>query len=272
MKERKKRILFLLMAPVLAAGLFTGCGKKSANTETVYLDEPVEVTPSEDFSEDAAEVSEGIGEVAVIPWGTAETAALAGTNTLTFFFKDPSVVLGSGNVGVVNMYDASIMPSVSVTDPGTADVSPMTLDECEKFGWTEGTKINVYLDSCFLPGASYSIIADAGCFTSGSSYSQALTVESGVNFTTKNYGINVSSLPSTMMAGSSLKIPVVLGGGASLAKAEMVSNCMIKQTSFTASGDLDVSFDGPGEASFVLKFSSPDGTVLDTLPLSFTVQ
>lgn len=275
MQKRKKKILLSLLTLMTSAGLvLSGCGKSEEPTDTaqVYLDEPVEVTPSEEFADDSvAEVTDGVGEVAVLPWGTAETAAMAGTNTVTFYFKNPDILLGSGNVAVVNTNDPTILSSVSVTDPGVAEQTPMNPDECSLFGWTEGQKVSIYFDSCFLPGQSYSVRADEGCFIAGSSLSKPITDDS-VTFTTKMYGLNVSSLPNTVREGDTLKIPVVLGSGASMAKAEMVSNCTILHTSFTENGTLSVSFDSPGAASFTMKFSSPDGTVLDTMPLIFTVQ
>ena len=269
---QKKKVLLLLSVLTLAAFSIAGCGKKQDASQQ-YLDDPVEVTSS-----DPVEVSEddyygdadGVGQVAVLPSGTGDNAAMAGTNAVTFYFKNPSVTIGTGNVAVINMTDFSILSSVSVSDAGRTESEPMSADELSSFGWDSGEKISVFLDSCFLSGQAYAIRTDPGCFMAGDTPSKAIT-DNNVTFTTKYYGINVSSLPSTVAQGSSLKVPVLVGGGASLARADGATNCTVGQTSFTANGDMNISFDNTGTASLSLTFTSADGHVVDVMPLNFTV-
>ena len=271
MAERKKKLMKLFLSVLMSGLVLAGCGKKQAQ-EPQYLDEPVEVATDGNFDEDIEPTeTNGIGEAAVLPSGAAANAALAGTNTVTFFFKNPVITTRTGNVAVVNMSDYSILSSVSVSEAGKTESMPMTPEELSSFGWPDGVKINVYLDSCFLPSQQYAVRTDEGVFTDGTNLSKAIT-ENNVTFTTKDYGINVASLPNALNQGSKMLIPVVLGGGASLARADGISNCTIKQTSFTQNGNLEVLFDNAGQAGFTLTFTSSDGKILDTLPLSFTVQ
>lgn len=249
------------------------CGGNSNNNTTSqrqYLDTPVEVKPSEDFTaQESQTATQGVGEVKIFPSGVDENAALAGTNCITFFFKNPDITLGDGNIAVFDTSNFA-SSSVSVKDSNNVGITPMSDDEKSLLNWSVGRKVTVYFDTSFQTGKTYAIRTDEGCFMAGNVRSKAIT-ENNVIFGVKGYGLNVGSMPSKVNKGDKLKISLILGGNATLATIDSIMNADFKQVSFTESTEFEVSFDSVGVAGFTVRFKSPNGTVLDSLKLQFDV-
>lgn len=194
-----KKLVTVSLILILVLAVMS-CGQKTTTNDSassdmslaplteVKLENATEVTPED------SNANNSIGLMAFYPNDNENMYALAGTNTMTFYFESKRVNLGTGKIGIYEQASNAIYATRNAEDKDFFDIATMDEIGTALTGWEEGTKIDVYFDKVFLPGTSYFVLIDEGFFTLGTIKSGAVTNASLIKFSVKQYGIDVSTL------------------------------------------------------------------------------
>lgn len=189
----KKVVISLLLILML---IMCSCGKKKTEEKggadalepvSEVLEQPVEVVP-------AAGDDNSVGLMAFYPNNNENMYALAGTNTLTLYFENKGITLGTGKIGIYQKSSGAIYTSVETAQTDNFLIGEMDSVGTSLTGWESGTKIDIFFDKTFLALEQYYVLMDEGCFKLGSVNSGAVTNETLVTFGVKNYGVDTSLL------------------------------------------------------------------------------
>lgn len=284
------RSLSVILILILLCLTITSCGNKNASDQGTSAGNqtPVELAPMTEKITPASEAKptsdeNSVGLMAFYPNSSNENMyALAGTNTLTFYFQRKRVKLGSGYLYLYDaIYDENY-DTVSASDSAAFNIKD--IDEIGKTmtGWNEGTMIDVYFDKPFLAGGKYYVLIDEGFFMLGAFRSRAVDVSKRelITFGVKNYGIDAASvnLNRDYHIGDTINMNVIVDG-------EQSTICALKEydTNFLSASPINITADGTSDAttlsisfkqagtpSITLEFCKAGKTV-DTISFNFNV-
>ncbi len=270
----KKIIPVLIIMLVL-----TGCGakeetaKKQGNEVDLQPINEVMAGPSEAVPTESDENT--VGLMAFYPNNNENMYALAGTNTMTFYFQNKGITLGSGKIGIYQKDGNTIYASVEASDPSKFEIGELDEIGTSLTSWTEGTKIDAYFDHVFLPGQEYYVLMDEGCFELGTVHSNAVTNASLINFGVKKYGVDLShvDLSKTYSIGDAISFDVKVDGvGASMFAFREYQEAAVTPypVNSTSSTTASISFIKDGAQDITIGFYN-SGKQVDSLTLHFNV-
>lgn len=276
---RRKMIIkqtSILCLIAVSAFFLLSCGKKDDYAE------PVEVAPEGDIEVDqnAAESfyqeGDGIGAVTCVPNSSPAFSALAGSNAFTFYFENPDVAIGTGNITFYEADTSDVLDTIDMTEAATAEraeISAITDEGKSLTGYTSGRQCTIYLSRQFERTKSYYVLMEPGVFTANGSPSNAVTTPDKLTFTTTQYGIGQTDFPERTVSGTSVYIPIYLSGAVTKAEIKDLSAGRIdfSEKMFTADSSVKVTFDEPGESAFTIYFYDSSGQEVAAMPFSFEV-
>lgn len=262
---------------IVSALVLTACGKKQEeeSSEEIILQPMTEViTPPTEVQPEAEQNS--VGLMAFYPNDNENMFALYGTNAVTFYFENKNVMRGDAKIGVYEADTNAIYASVDASDTSSYEVGEMDSVGTSLTGWTQGTKIDVYFPKLFELGKSYYVLIDEGAFKLGGVSSAPVTNASLINFTVKDYGIDLTgiNLDKVYNVGDSINFNVIIDSvNATMYALKEYDAAFIEATpsNSTQSTPVSITFLKPGEPSFSVGFYK-SGKVVDSMSFTFHVQ
>ena len=263
-----------------------GCGKPVKGAGEIqdptevpgegYLSEPTETPDRGDMTLSLSDAgnTDSIGRMTFFPNGDGSLAALAGTNQFTLYFENPFIQLNQGFITFYDSHTSTIYESIDIGNYGRCHVSPIDDAGMALTGWDRGSMVDIILSSPFLPGASFYVLIDEGCFTDGTYFSQGQLNASLIRFSVKEYGIDrMNGLARTYAQGARAVVDVLIGGECAYARIAGYDGELLafSSPSFDATGELVVTFLKEGEPSFRVEFFNSQGTMIDSMTLGFSV-
>lgn len=171
----------------------SGCGDESSAHEAQQTSTTELIEVREEL-ESAVEVyvpdsqTNIVGGVMYYPSDGEYSSALAGTNCLSLFFKNSNVTAGTGAISLFERDTLKKVASIQASDAERCIAYELSSDGKEYTGFPSGTQVDLYFETAFLPGKSYFVLMDEGCFNLGRVSSRAVTDANLIVFNTKTYG------------------------------------------------------------------------------------
>lgn len=277
---------FVLLLTTVMSAMLSGCGKKTkadpVSEETglsgEYLAEPTESPGGPvDLSlvEDASSSDpDSVGQMTYYPNGNGALAALAGSNVFTLYFENPSVSIGSGFITFYEASTSTVYESVDIGNYDKCRVYPLDDSGSLLTGWDKGTMVEISLASPFMPGGSYYVLIDEGCFTDGVHASKQQLNASLIKFSVKDYGVDrLNGFAKTYAQGARAVMTVLLGGDAVRAQVAGYDGeyLAFSSSAFDVSSELTVTFLKEGSPSFRLEYYNAQGAMVDSMTFSVDV-
>ncbi len=193
--------------------------------------------------------------------------ALAGTDRLTLYLNTSNAATGAGTLTVTDDADGSVYETVTLNDSQRAVAEAMDQEKLAELGWTEGTKITVFLTDPLEASSSYSISLQEGALTSGDGSQPYAASSAPWNLQTAAYGVTLVETADAFPAGSAVNASVLLDGTAAVSAAAAnydAAALTFSTAEFSASGDFTITPNQPGEFTFDMIFLDAAGTEVRT--------
>ncbi len=191
--------------------------------------------------------------------------ALAGTDKVTLYLNTSDLAAGAGTLTVYNSTDDSTFDTINMNDSQRVVLSAIDSEKLTELGWTEGTAVTVFLTDPLAQSSEYYVLLSEGALTNAEGSSLYEAYQGQWNIQTAGYGVSLGETAEGFTAGSTVNASVILDGAeAGSAAVTNYDEAVITfaSTEFTASGDLSITLNQPGEVSFNVTFYDGAGTEL----------
>ena len=193
--------------------------------------------------------------------------ALAGTDKVTLYLNTSDLAAGAGTLTVYNSTDDSTFDTINMNDSQRVVLSAIDSEKLTELGWTEGTAVTVFLTDPLAQSSEYYVLLSEGALTNAEGSSLYEAYQGQWDIQTAGYGVSLGETAEGFTAGSTVNASVILDGAEAVSAA--VTNydeavLTFASTEFTASGDLSITLNQPGEVSFNVTFYDGAGTELRT--------
>ena len=193
--------------------------------------------------------------------------ALAGTDKVTLYLNTSDLAAGAGTLTVYNSTDDSTFDTINMNDSQRVVLSAIDSEKLTELEWTEGTAVTVFLTDPLAQSSEYYVLLSEGALTNAEGSSLYEAYQGQWDIQTAGYGVSLGETAEGFTAGSTVNASVILDGAEAISAA--VTNydeavLTFASTEFTASGDLSITLNQPGEVSFDVTFYDGAGTELRT--------
>jgi uncharacterized protein YpuA (DUF1002 family) len=246
-------------------------------TEAVVSDDIIEIETEAAMESEAISLS----DLSFAPSTSDENGyevQPAGTNELTIRFQRTDLTAGSGTLTVFDAADSSLYDTITMEDTSRVSIEPLSYDELEELGWTEGSKAVITLNQPLAADSCYFIILseDALMSEDGTSHSEATQDSLSWMIQTSTNGFTIQKDGAALYAGTTVSGYFTMDTEMGVTYAAIgnvdTSIASFSQYEYSESADFTLELLQAGSTTFQVNYFDGDGNIVDTFDYTLTIK